>query len=379
MRHKIQINKYIAGLVISVFMFNGTQWNVEAATSVPFVHAASACLLDVGSGRILYEKNGHEPRRIASLTKIVTGWIAIKSNKLDQIVTVSANAARQEGSSVYLRAGEKIKMRDLLYAMMMRSGNDAAMAIAESVAGSSQQFAQLMNAEVTHLHLKNTHFVNPHGLDHKDHYASADDFARLTEQALKNPLFRQIVSTKYYRIARSTELQGMKLKNKNKFLWMTEHADGVKTGYTRAAGRCLAASSSIDGRQVVLIVLDDPSDWSDAKQLLNYGLQAYHRVNVATMTQKEFFLPVQDGVTQKVKTAPKFSIYYPLRSDEDAKITYRIVQQKNIAPIHLGQSLGNLYVSLNHQLIGTTPLLAKEAIPAKSWWGKLKGLFSSSR
>lgn len=379
MRHKIQINKYIAGLVISVFMFNSTHLYVEAATPVPFVHAASACLLDVSSGRILYEKNGHQPRRIASLTKVVTGWIAIKSNKLDQIITVSANAARQEGSSVYLRAGEKIKMRDLLYAMMMRSGNDAAMAIAESVAGSSQQFAQLMNAEVKHLHLKNTHFVNPHGLDHKDHYASADDFARLTAQALKNPLFHQIVSTKYYRISRSTELQGMKLKNKNKFLWMAENADGVKTGYTRAAGRCLAASSSIEGRQVVLIVLDDPSDWSDAKQLLNYGLRVYHRVNVATITQKEFLLAVHDGVTQKVKTAPKFSIYYPLRTDEDAKITYRIQQQKSIAPIHLGQSLGNLYVSLNHQLIGTTPLLAKEEIPAKSWWGKLKGLFSSSR
>ncbi len=374
--HKIQTNKYIAGLMISLCTICGSEWtNAKAATEVPFVHAASACLLDVESGRILYEKNGHEPMRIASLTKVMTGWLAIKNNQLDKVVTVSPNAARQEGSSVYLRAGEKIKVRDLLYAMMLRSGNDAATAIAEAVAGSTDRFAQLMNQEVARLHLKNTHFANPHGLDQKGHYASADDFAVLTGQALKNPVFRQVVTTKYYRITRSTEMNGMRLKNKNKLLWMMPNANGVKTGYTKAAGRCLAASASLEGRQVALVVLDDPADWVDAKLLLTYGLQAYHKINVATARQKDFLLPVRDGRQPSVMCIPQSPVYYPLRDEEKSALEFRISQTKWKAPIRAGQKIGVLFISLHQQAIGTTSLIAKEDMPAKSWWGKIQGLF----
>ena len=374
--HTIQTNKYIAGLMIVLCMVGGNGILIaNATTSAPFVHAASACLLDVDSGRILYEKNGHEPRKIASLTKVVTGWIAIKSNQLDKMVTVSANAARQEGSSVYLRIGEKVKVRDLLYAMMMRSGNDAATSIAEAVAGSTDQFAKLMNQEVTRLHLKNTHFANPHGLDQNGHYASADDFAVLTGQALKNPLFRQVVSTKYYRISRSTEMNGMRLKNKNKLLWMMQNADGVKTGYTKAAGRCLAASASLGGRQVVLVLLDDPSDWNDAKALLSYGLQVYQKLDVASIRQKEYLLPIKDGVRTSIASVPQAPVFYPLREDESSALVYHITPTKQKAPIRAGQKIGVLYVSLHQQLIGKTMLIAKEDMPAKSWWGKLKGLF----
>ena len=373
--HKHQINKGLAAILIGFSAISGSA-EAKSDASSPFVHAASACLIDVRSGRILYEKNGQQPMRIASLTKIVTGWIAIKSGKLNTMVTVSNFAARQEGSSVYLRSGERVKMHDLLYAMMMRSGNDAAMAIAEAVAGSNQRFAQLMNEEARRLHLAHTHFANPHGLDQKGHYASADDLATMTAAALRNPVFHQVVNTKYYRIQRSTEPAGTRLKNKNKLLWMMEGADGVKTGYTKAAGRCLAASASRSGRQVALVLLDDPSDWVDAKNLLNYGLQAYRLVDVATIRQRPLRLPIRDGIRPSVAVVPINRILYPLRVDEAAAVTYRITQKKIRAPIHTGDKLGDICVTLHGQALGKTALVAAEDMPANSWWGKLRGLFS---
>ncbi len=374
--HKLNISKCMGVfLFIGLCAFDGSA-KAETGVGVPFVHAASACLIDVNSGRILYEKNGQQPMRIASLTKVVTGWIAIKSGKLDRLVTVSNLAARQEGSSVYLKAGERVKLRDLLYAMMLRSGNDAAMAIAEAVAGSNDRFASLMNAEVKKLGLSHTHFANPHGLDNQAHYASADDFATLTAAALKTPLFRQIVATRYYRMERHSVVGSTNLKNKNRLLWMMQGADGVKTGFTRAAGRCLAASASLAGRQVAVVLLDDPADWVDAKRLLVYGLHAYTPVDVAKIQPDALRLALRDGVQERVVTRAQHRIVYPLCAGEAQAVTYRIVQKRQRAPVHVGDPLGVLYVSLHGKPLGETQLLAAQDVPAKSLWGKLRGLFS---
>lgn len=368
---KLIVMSVIAG---TLFGYVNEQF-VYAKEEVPFVHAASACLMDVDTGRVLYAKFANQPMRIASLTKIVTAWIAVRQGKLDKTVTISRNAAYKEGSSVYLKTGERVKLRDLLYAMMLRSGNDAATAVAEAVAGNTDQFAALMNAEVKRLHLHNSHFVNPHGLDASGHYSSAYDLAQMTTHALKVPLFHRIVSTKYYDFSRLEPSDHVRMKNKNKLLWQMDQADGVKTGYTRASGRCLASSASRDGRQVVLIVLNDPSDWLDAKNLLSYGLTAYQRVNVAKNNQRFYALPVRDGVAERVTATAQRPFYYPLSRNEISEISYQIENKPLRAPIRSGQIVGKVKISLNHRPLSEVPLVASSSVPAKSWWGKLRGIF----
>ncbi|KPV55216.1 peptidase M15, partial [Paenibacillus sp. A3] len=211
--------------------------------------AQAAALIDVASGRLLYSSRGDKPMRIASLTKIMTAIVAIEHGRLSDRAKVSKNAFGKEGSSIYLRLNEEMNLKDLLYGLMLRSGNDAAITIAEHVGGSVEGFAFLMNEKAKVVGMTNSSFKNPSGLDEQGHYSTANDMAKLTAYALKNPVFQEIVKTKVKKVPNPNESWDYSWVNKNKMLSLYDGADGVKTGYTKLAKRCLVSSATRGGQQ----------------------------------------------------------------------------------------------------------------------------------
>ena len=309
-------------------------------------NAQAAALIDVGSGRILYSHHGDERLLIASLTKIMTAIVAIEHGHLEDIVKVSRNAVGKEGSSIYLKEGQEISLLHLLYGLLLRSGNDAATAIAEHVGGSEQGFVFMMNAKAAELGLTNTSFMNPHGLDMEGHYSSAEDLARLTAYALKNPTFREIVSTRVKRVPNPGEKWDHVWYNKNKMLTLYEGADGVKTGYTKAAGRGLVSSATRDGRQLAAVTINDGSDWVDHARLLEWGFRyfANHRLIAAGEA-------VQDTPYVAAR-----SFYYPLYEGEIEHITHEVMlEEEGTVDYRLGE-LGRVNFYLEGQFIGSVPL-----------------------
>ena len=225
------------------------------------ISAQSAVVIDADSGATLYEKDADTPRLIASTTKIMTGFLVARDCDLDRIITVPPAAEGVEGSSMYLRAGERLSGRELLYGLMLHSGNDAALCLALAYAGSEAAFVEWMNAEAARLGLRHTHFANPHGLDSPENYASARDLAVLTREALRCEAFRRVVGTRQIRLG------GRSLTNHNRLLWRLDGCVGVKTGYTRAAGRILVSAAEREGQSLICVTLNDPNDWEDHVRL----------------------------------------------------------------------------------------------------------------
>ncbi len=343
------------------------------------ISATSAAVIDVQTGRVLYEKNGDEKMLIASLTKIITTIVAIESGvDLNSTVTVSNRASGKEGSSIYLKVGEKQKLIDLLYAVMLRSGNDAATAVAEHVGKTEQKFVEMMNQKAKELGLLGTHFANPHGLDQEAHYSTAHDMARITAYALRNPVFAEIVQTKVKSIPMQGESWDRKMYNKNKMLVRYEGADGVKTGYTKAAGRCLASSATKDGRQIAVLTLKASSDWDDHARLLNYGFQKYQFLPIAKENSVLRTVPVEDGVKKDVDVIVGHQFNYPVREDEQEKVTQKIEMEETLqAPLAAGQKVGELKVYFEDRLVGQVPIIVGHDVEKVSFWSKLKNLFSN--
>ena len=231
----------------------------------PQVSAKSAALLDGMTGECLYAKNGNQRALIASTTKIMTGLLVCEAGELEKNVTVPDAAVGLEGSSMYLKKGETLTRGDLLYGMMLHSGNDAALTLAISVSGGEAAFVRQMNLRARALGLTQTHFANPHGLDSGENYSTALDLAHLAQAALQNAQFRLAVSTK------SITCAGRTLTNHNKLLWRYDGCIGVKTGYTRHAGRILVSAAERDGRMLIAVTISDPDDWRDHAALLDYG------------------------------------------------------------------------------------------------------------
>ena len=237
----------------------------------PQVSAKSAALLDGMTGECLYAKNGNQRALIASTTKIMTGLLVCEAGELDRTVTVPDAAVGLEGSSMYLKKDETLTRRDLLYGMMLHSGNDAALTLAISVSGSEAAFVRQMNLRARALGLTQTHFANPHGLDSGENYSTALDLAQLAQAALQNAQLRAVVSTK------TAVCAGRTLTNHNRLLWRYDVCIGVKTGYTRHAGRILVSAAERDGRMLIAVTISDPDDWRDHTALLDYGFAVLGR------------------------------------------------------------------------------------------------------
>ncbi len=241
------------------------------AEQMPNVSAHAALLMESESGDILFAKNADEPMLIASTTKILTALLVLENCGLDELVTIEPSWAAVEGSSMYLEAGESYRVEELLYGLMLASGNDAAVALACHAAGSVEAFAALMNDKAAAIGCRNAHFVNPNGLDDDAHYASASDLALITREALKNEQFCAIVSRK------NATVGGQSYQNHNKLLSMYEGVFGVKTGYTKAAGRSLVSCCERGGMTLVCVTLSAPDDWQDHMSLYDWGYEHYER------------------------------------------------------------------------------------------------------
>ena len=268
MKRSVQktVRKAAAALCAAAFFLGAVRASRAAQLALPpQVSAKSAALLDGTTGECLYEKNGDQRALIASTTKIMTGLLVCEAGDLDRTVTVPETAAGTEGSSMYLKSGETLTRRELLYGMMLHSGNDAALTLAISISGSEAAFVRQMNRRACALNLTQTHFANPHGLDSGENYSTALDLARLAQAALQNEQFRAVVSTKTITCA------GRTLTNHNKLLWRYDGCIGVKTGYTRHAGRILVSAAERGGRMLIAVTISDPDDWRDHVSLLDYG------------------------------------------------------------------------------------------------------------
>lgn len=307
------------------------------AQAAPEISAKAAILIEAGTGTVLYEKNADEPMLVASITKIMTALIVIETCDIGGMVTVSGEAAGVEGSSLYLEAGETVPLRQLLYGMMLESGNDAAAAVACHAAGSIEAFTDLMNERAKSLGCANTHFDNPHGLDSEDHHSSARDMALISAEAMKNEEFKRIVSTK------SISIGGESYKNHNKLLWNYEGAVGVKTGYTKAAGRTLVSCAERDGMTLICVTLSDPDDWDDHMSLYDEAFASWKVYKTPAAGEEIARVPVISGTEDTASAAPQEScaVLLPI----DAEVTTRVEVPRFVyAQVNKGDRAGTLRV-----------------------------------
>lgn len=362
----------LLGLLLALSLGGGKQASADALAS----SAQAAALIEASSGRLLYSKNGEASLPMASTTKIMTAWLAIEKGDLDEIIEVPAQAAGTEGSSMYLKAGEKLSLRDLLYGLMLTSGNDAAVTIAIRYGGSVEGFAALMNERARELGCKNTHFVTPNGLHDPEHYTSAEDLAAITAGAMKEAFFRELVATTY----RQTETgdQVRTLKNKNKILWNVEGGCGVKTGYTKAAGRCLVFAAEREGMLLIGVVLNCPNMWDDAEDLLTYGFDAYEMETLADGSALFGEISVSNSEKKALPLVLKTGILYPIRKDGSDAVTLSPQLPLGLtAPVQAGDTVGRLNVTVNGVIVGAVDVLAAESAEELDFRWFLKRALSS--
>jgi len=320
--------------------------SATAAPSPLGTKARAAALIDVQSGRLLYSQDGDTPMRIASLTKIMTAIVAIEHGNLNDMVKTSKRAFGREGSSIYLRLGEEMSLSNLLYGLMLRSGNDAATAIAEHVGGSEDGFVHLMNKKAEEIGLANSQFRNPHGLDEEGHYSTANDLAKLTAYALRNDVFAEIVKTRDKSAPNPIDSWDYRWHNKNKMLSMYEGADGVKTGYTKKAFRCLVSSATREGQQLAAVTINDGDDWADHRDMLDWGFKHYPLVSIVEKGM--------DIAGYPYVTSQRF--HYPLEADEQNAVHSKLQLIDAAATAYALGERGRLEFYLNGQPIGAVPV-----------------------
>ncbi|NMB45541.1 MAG: D-alanyl-D-alanine carboxypeptidase [Firmicutes bacterium] len=364
-------SKWFLAIVIIGCCFSVT---AEAAGNLN-ISASAAIVMDQQTGQVLWAKNPDWQRPIASLTKIMTAILVLELNDLDESVAISREAARTPGSSMYLRMGVDYRVRDLLHGLMLLSGNDAAVALAEHSCGSVDQFVAFMNKKAVLLGASLTSFTNPHGLPDTEHYSTAYDMAVLTRHALDISEFASLVASNKAVIPDPLEAAHRPIYNKNRLLWEFEGADGVKTGYTLAAGRCLAASATRHGRQVIVIVLDAPRLWEDAAALLTYGLEEFENMMLAKKGQILGSVHIEGGLSDTVTVVGARDVWLtvPKQQRDAIQVDYAVPTIIG-APVMQWSPLGNLRVQFDHQVVAETPLLAGESIAVRSWMGRLQYL-----
>lgn len=321
--------------------------------------AKSACVIAADSCQVVYEKNSGEKLPMASTTKMMTALVAAESDKWDDVVTVSVNAQNQEGSKIYLKAGEKIKMSELVCGLMLNSGNDAAVAIAEHISGSCDEFAEAMTRRAKELGAVNTSFKNPNGLDSEGHFSTAYDLALIGRAVLENERLAPIVSTKEMKIENEDGTVTY-LRNHNKLLWRYEGMEGIKTGYTKRSGRCLVTSAKRDDVRLVAVTLNAPDDWKDHTNMLDYGFSVCdHKAVVkkgetlreVTVDGKTLGLVSGEALTAVAVNGVVSDCDVVVHKEEDLK-----------APINKNEQVGVAKLWHNGYLTDETPLFADRDI-----------------
>ncbi|MFO7946844.1 MAG: D-alanyl-D-alanine carboxypeptidase family protein [Armatimonadota bacterium] len=338
----------------------------DSAREAPLeVAAASGILMDERTGIVLWQRKPHTIMYPASLTKMMTGLLCVEKGNLDEVVTISSTAAAVGEASLNLSAGETITVRQLLQGLLIKSANDAAVAIAEYVAGDLEAFVGMMNVRARELGMTDTHFENPHGLHSDNHRSSAADLATLARAVMAVPQLREICDTERAVIPWAGKPWSRELVNRNHLLLQWEECDGIKTGWTTEAGRCLAASATQDDYRLICVVLDCEDAWDDAEALLRWGFKQYRHETVIPTGPTGRTVEVLKGKKRRVQVAATQSLVLPVR-------TSRGLPQPDMdiapveAPIHRGQSLGELRLSYRSHTYHI-PLVAVEDVE-KSFW-----------
>lgn len=360
------MKRFIAGMAAAL---------LAAVLVFPFkaeaVSAQRAIVMDAQTGRVMYEKRSDERALIASTTKIMTALVICEQcNVLDR-VRIPEEAVGIEGSSMYLQKGEILTVQELLYGLMLHSGNDAAVALAIYCAGTVEGFAQLMNDKAHRLGLTGTHFENPNGLDSPNHYSTARDMATLAAYAMENPIFSKIVSTK------SVKIGDRYLTNHNKLLWRLEGADGVKTGFTKAAGRILVSSAMRSGRRLVAVTMNAPDDWNDHTSLLNNGFLRYQQKQIVFQGDVLGTVEVAGGEAGAVELVASEDFIYPLADDENVTVVIPLPGFV-YAPVVNGQDAGVAYICVGDDMVGKVSVKYGNTVEQlqekeKNFWQKLFG------
>lgn len=348
------MKRFCAVLLCAIVLFPWMPTARAVGTS-----ASAAVLIEAESGRVLYEHSSHDRRLIASITKLMTALVALESGQdLQQMVAVPAEAAGAEGSSIYLRAGEELTLEALLYGMLLKSGNDAALAVAIHCGGSVEQFVAEMNEKAQELGMKDTHFENPSGLNGEEHYSSAYDMALLARACLRHEKLAEMVATKNIVFGQRS------FSNHNKLLWRCEGCIGLKTGYTEKAGRTLVSAVRREGQTLIAVTLNDPDDWNDHIRLFDWGFSNYRCERVTKAGQTWGRLPVSGALNGFVSARAAEDFSYPISATEVLSRELVWDQERMTAPVSAGTVLGRVKVFCGGEQVGEIPLVAAQDVRA---------------
>ncbi|MBQ8762086.1 MAG: D-alanyl-D-alanine carboxypeptidase [Clostridia bacterium] len=339
--------------------------------------AKSAIMLDAKTGRVLYEKNANQQLPMASTTKIVTAITVIDNcENLDEVVKIDSKAVGVEGTSIYLRTGEQLTVRELLYGLMLRSGNDAATALALHTGGTLENFCKMMDEKAKECGAENSSFKNPHGLDAKGHYTTAKDLALITSYALSNKDFAKIVSTKSITIGEGESKR--LLLNKNKLLSKLDGCIGVKTGFTDDAGRCLVSACERDNLKLVSVVFNCGPMFEESQELLELGFENFSMCEILPPYQSMDNVPVENGVKEYVGTYSQKGLSLPLSKQEESNINIVIDLKPMVtAPVEKDQEIGKVEVYAGKHLIFSEKIYTMEAVDSKLIKDKVKDILDN--
>lgn len=362
-------------------VFANKKVNVDAQSAI--IDAQSAIIIDYKTGKILYEKNSNEPLAMASTTKIMTAILAIENGNLDDIVIVSKDATKAPPVKMFLKENEEIKLKDLLYALMLQSSNDAAVAIAEHISGNVDTFCDLMTKKAKDIGAKNTVFRTPNGLDKLDHHSTAYDMALITRYALNNKQFVDIINTKevYFKTNKST----YNIINKNKLLQEYEGANGVKTGYTGKAGHCFVGSATRNDMTLISVVLASgwgekgkKQKWIDTKTLLDYGFNNFSYETILKQEDCTDTIFINKGEKDILPLYFDKDIILPISKKEKENISIKLDYIKTLdAPVKKDEKIGVANIYINNELVAQTNILTKENVNKKVFSSYMDNIFKS--
>ncbi|MCT4621437.1 MAG: D-alanyl-D-alanine carboxypeptidase [Marinisporobacter sp.] len=371
-------------LIIIFTLIHGTCFTTFAFSSPPPITAPSGILMDAATGDVLYNKDAYTKMYPASTTKIMTALLVLENANLKDQVIIDEDTPFTEGTRIYVIEDEELTVEQLLYALLIESANDAAIALAKHVSGSVEEFAKLMNKRAKELGAKNTHFVNPNGLPDDDHYTTAYDLAMIAKYAMTIPKFREIVKTVRYQIPPTNkQVETRYFKNKNRFLWSSNKilykgkwipikydiVEGVKTGYTSIARQCLVAFATKDNHSVISVILkaEGTNLWVDSRTLIDYGFENFKFVQLTEKKVKTKAIPIKNGEEKQLDLITENSFYKAIPKDENLPtINKSITYNKDIqAPIKKGQVLGKLTFKFGDHNLGEVNLIAAKSIIAK--------------
>ena len=347
------------------------------ALDAPKISSPSAIVINMGTGRVLYEWDAYVRRPMASTTKIMTAVLVLEQMDLSKSIRISEKVAATYEPKVWLRTGDVLTVEQLLYALMVRSANSAAVALAEACFGSVEAFVEEMNAKAAELGMKDTHFANPHGLDAEDHYSTAADMAVVARYAMKDPIFQRLVSTEEYSVSVGGRDEPIVFKNTNALLGRFDWVTGVKTGLTPRAEQCLVCSGTLDGVSIISVVLGQPASevcWTESRTLMEYGFAQYRHVTLleegAVVAEAE--VPYQiDSVVRLVTATPTELELY--KSDS---VTASIVVDRDlILPVSQGEVFGHVFMTIDGEVLETIDLVADKSFEKTTLGGKITYLF----